>query len=103
MGSTSIPQPVPDYLADIEGGVKGLKLGVPKEYFVSGMDPEVEQAVRKAIEHYRSQGAEIHEVSLPHTEYAIATYYVVATAEASSNLAPVDGVRYGYRTRLPRG
>jgi aspartyl-tRNA(Asn)/glutamyl-tRNA(Gln) amidotransferase subunit A len=101
--STSIPQPVPNYLEGIEGGVKGLKLGVPKEYFLDGMDPEVEASVRAAIEKYRSLGAEIHEVSLPHTEYAIATYYIVATAEASSNLARYDGVRYGHRTKDPKG
>jgi aspartyl-tRNA(Asn)/glutamyl-tRNA(Gln) amidotransferase subunit A len=101
--STSIPQPVPDYLESIEQGVKGLKLGVPKEYFVAGMDPEVERAVRQAIDTYRKLGADIREVSLPHTEYAIATYYLVATAEASSNLARYDGVRFGHRARDAKG
>jgi aspartyl-tRNA(Asn)/glutamyl-tRNA(Gln) amidotransferase subunit A len=100
--STSIPQPVPDYLAQAEAGVKGLRLGVPKEYFISGIDPEVESAVRAAVETYRKLGAEIREVSLPHTEYATATYYLVATAEASSNLARYDGVRFGYRAERPK-
>jgi aspartyl-tRNA(Asn)/glutamyl-tRNA(Gln) amidotransferase subunit A len=101
--STSIPQEVPDYLANIEGGVKGLRLGVPKEYFIAGIDPEVEAAVRAAIDTYQRLGAEIVEVSLPHTEYATATYYIVATAEASSNLARFDGVRYGHRTSDAKG
>ena len=101
--STSIPTPVPDYLANIEGGARGFKLGVPREYFVGGLDPQVEQAVRDAIELYRSLGAEIREVSLPHTEYATATYYLVATAEASSNLARYDGVRYGHRSGEAKG
>jgi aspartyl-tRNA(Asn)/glutamyl-tRNA(Gln) amidotransferase subunit A len=101
--STSVPAAVPDYLATIEGGVKGLKIGVPKEYFIAGIDPEVEASVRAAIDVYKKLGAEIIEVSLPHTEYATATYYVVATAEASSNLARYDGVRFGHRTKDPKG
>jgi aspartyl-tRNA(Asn)/glutamyl-tRNA(Gln) amidotransferase subunit A len=101
--STSIPQPVPDYLDGIESGVRGLRIGVPKEYFIAGIDPEVEAAVRETIETYRKLGAEIHEVSLPHTEYATATYYIVATAEASSNLARYDGVRYGHRSKDSKG
>jgi aspartyl-tRNA(Asn)/glutamyl-tRNA(Gln) amidotransferase subunit A len=83
--------------------VKGLRLGVPKEYFIAGIDPEVEAAVRAAIDTYQRLGAEIVEVSLPHTEYATATYYIVATAEASSNLARFDGVRYGHRTSDAKG
>jgi aspartyl-tRNA(Asn)/glutamyl-tRNA(Gln) amidotransferase subunit A len=101
--STSIPDAPPDYLARIEDGVKGLKLGVPREYFIAGIDPEVERAVRDAIATYERLGAEVREVSLPHTEYATATYYVVATAEASSNLARFDGVRYGHRAKEAKG
>ncbi|MGH9391604.1 MAG: amidase family protein, partial [Vicinamibacteria bacterium] len=96
--STSAPASVPDYRKDIEAGVKGLTLGVPKEYFVEGMDPEVEQAVRGAISTLASDGAKIEEIRLPHTSYAVADYYLIATAEASSNLARYDGVKYGYRS-----
>jgi aspartyl-tRNA(Asn)/glutamyl-tRNA(Gln) amidotransferase subunit A len=88
---------VPKYTHSLRQGVKGLKLGVPKEYFIEGIDPEVEQAVRAAIEEYKRQGAEIVEVSLPHTKYAVAVYYIIATAECSANLARFDGVRYGKR------
>lgn len=95
--STSVPKPVPAY--GIEGGVKGLRLGLPKEYFIDGMDREVEAAVRAAIKQLESLGAEIVEISLPHTEYAVAVYYLIATAEASANLARFDGVRYGARVR----
>jgi aspartyl-tRNA(Asn)/glutamyl-tRNA(Gln) amidotransferase subunit A len=95
--STSAPHEVPDYLATIEGGAKGVRIGVPKEYFVKGMDPEVEGAVREAAKTYQKLGASLVEISLPHTEYAVGTYYVVATAEASSNLARYDGVKYGPR------
>jgi aspartyl-tRNA(Asn)/glutamyl-tRNA(Gln) amidotransferase subunit A len=77
--------------------LKGMKLGLPKEYFVEGMDPEVEKAVRAAVEHCKQLGAEIVEVSLPHSKYAIAVYYIIATAEASANLARFDGIRYGLR------
>jgi aspartyl-tRNA(Asn)/glutamyl-tRNA(Gln) amidotransferase subunit A len=97
MDSTSLDLPVPDYSAELEAGVKGMKLGVPKEYFVDGMDPQVAMRVREAIEVYRGLGAEIVEVSLPHTKYAVADYYIIATAEASANLARFDGVRYGHR------
>ncbi len=97
MDSTSIPQPVPDYLKGIDRGVKGLKIGVPREYFVEGMDKDVEDAVRKACGVLEKEGAVLVDISLPHTEYAVATYYLVATAEASSNLARYDGVKYGYR------
>jgi aspartyl-tRNA(Asn)/glutamyl-tRNA(Gln) amidotransferase subunit A len=95
--NTSSEKPVPDYAEALRHGVKGLKLGVPKEYFIEGIDPEIEKAVRAAIEEYKSQGAEIVEVSLPHTKYAVAVYYIIATAECSANLARFDGVRYGKR------
>lgn len=95
--STSVPRPVPAYKLD--GGIKGLRLGLPKEYFIAGMDKEVEAAVRAAIRQLESLGAEIVEISLPHTEYAVAVYYLIATAEASANLARFDGVRYGTRVR----
>ncbi len=85
--------------------IKGLKIGVPREYFGHGLDPEVEAAIRAALETLGGLGAELVEVSLPHTEYAVATYYVVAVAEASSNLARYDGVKYGFRAegRQPHG
>ena len=102
MDSTSLDVPVPDYSATLNDGVKGMKLGVPKEYFVDGMDPQVAARVREAIEVYRGLGAEIIEVSLPHTKYAVADYYIIATAEASANLARFDGVRYGKRAEAPR-
>jgi aspartyl-tRNA(Asn)/glutamyl-tRNA(Gln) amidotransferase subunit A len=95
--STSGDVPVPDYSQGLDRGVSGLKLGVPREYFVEGMDPEVEASVRAGIETLTSLGAELVDVSLPHTEYAVATYYILANAEASSNLARYDGVRYGLR------
>jgi len=95
--STSANHPVPRFGDTLTGEVKGLRLGVPKEYFVSGMQPEVEQAVRAAIRQLEQAGAKIEEISLPHTEYAVAVYYVVATAEASSNLARYDGMRFGHR------
>ena len=95
--STSSPRPVPDYLSTLRGGVKGMRLGVPKEYFVSGMEPAVEQAIRDAIRLLEQQGASIEEVSLPHSDVALPAYYIIAPAEASSNLARYDGVRYGYQ------
>ncbi|MBV9275899.1 MAG: Asp-tRNA(Asn)/Glu-tRNA(Gln) amidotransferase subunit GatA [Verrucomicrobia bacterium] len=95
--STSLDAPVPDYTADLEKGVKGLTLGLPKEYFVEGLDPQVEQAIRTAVARFESLGANIVEISLPHTEYALSAYYIIAPAEASANLARFDGVRYGYR------
>ena len=95
--STSAPQPVPHYMAALAGEIKGLKLGLPKEYMVGGLDPEVKQAVDSALRQLEKLGAEILEVSLPHTDYAIATYYIIATAEASANLARFDGIRYGLR------
>jgi len=95
--STSVPQPVPHYAAGLTGNIKGLKLGLPKEYMIGGLDPEVNQAVRAAVKQLEKLGAEIVEISLPHTDYAVATYYIVATAEASANLARFDGIRYGLR------
>ena len=95
--STSVPREVPDYTRNLAKGVKGLTLGIPKEYFVTGMDPEVEQAVRKAVTILTDLGAVCREITLPHTEYAIAVYYIIAMAEASSNLARYDGVKYGFR------
>src|SRR5262249_6504057 len=95
--STSANVPVPDYTAEIENGVAGLRIGIPKEYFLEGMNKEVETAAREAIRVLERAGAKAIEISLPHTKYALSTYYVVATAEASSNLARYDGVRYGYR------
>jgi aspartyl-tRNA(Asn)/glutamyl-tRNA(Gln) amidotransferase subunit A len=100
--NTSVERAVPDYSKALGGDVKGLKLGVPKEYFIEGIDPEVEKAVRAAIDLYKSQGAEIVEVSLPHTKYAVAVYYIIATAECSANLARFDGVRYGKRAQNPK-
>jgi aspartyl-tRNA(Asn)/glutamyl-tRNA(Gln) amidotransferase subunit A len=97
MDATSIDAPVPDYTADLSRGVRGLRLGVPDEYFIAGMDPEVQRAVRAAIEVLKGLGAGVERVSLPATPYALATYYVIAPAEASSNLARYDGVKYGLR------
>ena len=95
--STSSTRPVPDYLATLRSGVKGMRLGVPKEYFVPGMEPAVEQAIHDAIRLLERQGASIEEVSLPHSDVALPAYYIIAPAEASSNLARYDGVRYGYQ------
>ena len=95
--STSVDVPVPDYTAKLDAGVRGLRVGLPREYFIDGMQREVETAIRRAVECLEDLGAEVVPVSLPHTEYAVAAYYLVATAEASSNLARYDGVRYGYR------
>jgi aspartyl-tRNA(Asn)/glutamyl-tRNA(Gln) amidotransferase subunit A len=97
LDSTSAPAPAAAYAAACERGVQGLRVGVPAEYFVEGLDPTVEQLVRAAIAQLEQLGARIVEVSLPHTRYAIATYYLIATAEASSNLARYDGVRFGLR------
>ena len=95
--STSVPQPVPDYTAALTGDIKGLKLGLPREYMIGGLDPEVKAAVDAAVKQLQSLGAQIVEISLPHTDYAVATYYIIATAEASANLARFDGIRYGAR------
>jgi len=97
--STSVKLAVPHYIDALTGDVRGLRIGIPKEYFVSGMQPEVENAVRQAISVLEKNGAIAEDISLPHTEYAIAVYYIVATAEASSNLARYDGMRYGHRAR----
>ncbi|MEP7200782.1 MAG: Asp-tRNA(Asn)/Glu-tRNA(Gln) amidotransferase subunit GatA, partial [Chloroflexota bacterium] len=94
--STSLPAPVPDYLAALDGGLDGIRIGVPDEYFIDGMQPAVEQAVRQAIEIMGGLGAAAQRVSLPHTDYGLPTYYLIAPAEASANLARYDGVRYGY-------
>jgi aspartyl-tRNA(Asn)/glutamyl-tRNA(Gln) amidotransferase subunit A len=95
--STSVPQLVPDYAAALTGDVRGMKLGLPKEYMIGGLDPQVKAAVDAAVKKFSALGAEIVEISLPHTDYAVAVYYIVATAEASANLARFDGVRYGAR------
>ena len=101
--STSAQVPVPDYLNGIDSGVKGLRIGIPKEYFAGGLNAEVSKAVKDALKLYEKLGATVVDISLPHTEYAVAVYYIVANAEASSNLARYDGVRYGYRTGESRG
>ncbi len=98
MDSTLVDIEVPDYTSYLTGDVKGMKIGVPKEYFIEGIDPEVKKVIDESIEKFTEMGAEIVEISLPHTKYAVATYYVIAPAEASSNLARYDGVRYGYRS-----
>jgi aspartyl-tRNA(Asn)/glutamyl-tRNA(Gln) amidotransferase subunit A len=95
--STNVPEAVPDYTGALTGDIKGLKIGLPKEYQVDGLDPEVKAATEAAVSELEKQGAEVKEISLPHTEYAIATYYIIATAEASANLARFEGVRYGAR------
>jgi len=95
--STSVPHPVPDYAAKLDGNIKGLRLGLPREYMIGGLDPEVKQAVDAAVRQLQKLGAELVEISLPHTDYAAATYYIIAPAEASANLARFDGVRYGLR------
>jgi aspartyl-tRNA(Asn)/glutamyl-tRNA(Gln) amidotransferase subunit A len=95
--STSAPQPVPRYTASLTGDIRGLKLGLAKEYMIGGLDPEVREAVAAAVRQFEGLGAEVVEVSLPHTDYAIAAYYIIATAEASANLARFDGIRYGAR------
>jgi len=102
MDSTSADVPVPDYETELAKPVQGLRLGVPKEYFGDGLDPEVRAAVEAAIARVGAQGAEIVPISLPHTPYAVPAYYVIATAEASANLARYDGVRYGYRSPQAR-
>jgi aspartyl-tRNA(Asn)/glutamyl-tRNA(Gln) amidotransferase subunit A len=99
--TTCLNEPVPDYTGGLRDDLKGIRLGLPREYMVEGVDPQVKAAIDSAVAHFQSLGAEIMEVSLPHTQYAIAVYYIVATAEASANLARFDGVRYGYRTENP--
>lgn len=102
MDSTSADLAMPDMTASLSSKLTGLRIGIPKEYFIEGIDAEVSTAIEKAIAHYRVLGAKIKEISLPHTDYAVATYYILATAEASSNLARYDGVRYGHRTAQPK-
>lgn len=99
LDSTSIDRPVPDFTASLQDGLQGVRVGVPREYFGQGLDPEVERVARAAIAMLQEAGAEIVEVTLPHTDYCVAVYYLIAPAEASSNLARFDGVRYGYRDR----
>jgi len=99
LDSTSAPVDVPDYAPYLGKEIKGLKVGIPKEYFIDGMHPEIDQSVRDAIRQLESLGAVPVEVSLPHTGYAVATYYILATSEASSNLGRYDGVRYGHRAK----
>jgi aspartyl-tRNA(Asn)/glutamyl-tRNA(Gln) amidotransferase subunit A len=93
--STSVPETVPDFTACLTGDIKGMKLGVPKEYFVEGIQTGVDSLIRDAIKKLEELGAEIEEVSLPHTGYALAVYYIIAPSEASANLARYDGVKYG--------
>ena len=93
--STSSPVPVPDYAAELNRPVRGMRLGIPREFFGEGLDPEVKLAIEAAIRNAHSLGCELMDVSLPNTRYAIADYYIIAPAEASSNLARYDGVRYG--------
>lgn len=100
--STSLPDPVPDYTKNLGRDLKGIKLGIPKEFRVEGLDPQVSSAVNVALKQLESLGAEIVDVALPHTDYGIAVYYFLATAEASANLARFDGVRYGYRAKDPK-
>jgi aspartyl-tRNA(Asn)/glutamyl-tRNA(Gln) amidotransferase subunit A len=102
--STSVEEPVPDFSAALAGAkdLRGVKLGLPKEYFIEGITAPVLQAVNDAVAHCAKLGAEIIDVSLPHTEHAVGVYYIVATAEASANLARFDGVRYGYRAENPK-
>jgi aspartyl-tRNA(Asn)/glutamyl-tRNA(Gln) amidotransferase subunit A len=97
--ATSSPLPVPDYISELDKGVAGLTLGIPAEYFSKGLDPEVRAAVERSIDQLRAAGATVKPISLPHSRYAIPTYYVIATAEASANLARFDGVRYGFRAK----
>jgi len=100
--STSVDQAVPDYAATLNDGIKGLKIGLPKEYFGEGLDSNVGSVIDEAIKQYQSMGAELVEISLPNTKTAVSTYYVVAPAECSSNLSRFDGVRFGYRCKDPK-
>ncbi len=95
LDATTMPVAVPDYLQALQGEVKGLRIGIPKEYFIDGMQPEVVQAVRAAIQQLEQMGATVREISLPHTEYSLPVYYIIAPAEASANLARFDGIRFG--------
>jgi len=100
--STSANIPTPDFTRALRKDVEGMKIGLPKEYFIEGMDPEVEKSIRDAVKTLEGLGAKVVEVSLPHTDYAVATYYILATSEASSNLARYDGVKYGFRAEAPK-
>ena len=97
--STSVYLEVPDYRQSLRIDAKGLRIGIPNEYFIEGMDPDVEKAILGAIDQFKRLGAEVQRISLPHTEYAVAVYYIICTAEASSNLARYDGVKYGHRSK----
>jgi aspartyl-tRNA(Asn)/glutamyl-tRNA(Gln) amidotransferase subunit A len=97
--STSVDVEVPDYKQSLKKDVKGIRIGIPDEYFIEGMDPEVEKSIKEAMDLFRKWGVIIQKISLPHTEYAVAIYYILATAEASSNLARYDGVKYGLRSK----
>ena len=97
MDTTSADIPVPDYTASLQGSIKNLKIGLPKEYFAEGLDAEVKKHIDKAVSLFKDLGAKTQDISLPHTEYAVATYYIIACSEASSNLARFDGVQYGLR------
>jgi len=99
--ATSSPRPTVDYAAESDKGAAGLRVGIPAEYFADGLDPEVRAQVEKGIEALKAAGCTVHPVTLPHTKYAVPTYYLIATAEASANLARFDGVRYGHRTENP--
>jgi aspartyl-tRNA(Asn)/glutamyl-tRNA(Gln) amidotransferase subunit A len=103
MDATSSPQPVPDYAAESDKPAKGLRIGVPAEYFAEGLDADVRAQIEKGIDALKAAGCTIKPISLAHTKYAIPTYYLVATAEASANLARFDGVRYGYRAKPASG
>jgi aspartyl-tRNA(Asn)/glutamyl-tRNA(Gln) amidotransferase subunit A len=100
--STCRQEAAPDYTTELDRELRGTRLGLPREYLTDGIDPQVRAAVNAAVGHFQSLGAEIVDVSLPHTEFAVATYYLIASAEASANLARFDGVRYGYRAESPR-
>jgi aspartyl-tRNA(Asn)/glutamyl-tRNA(Gln) amidotransferase subunit A len=102
MDSTSLDQPTEDFTAELGRDLKGVRLGIPKEYFVDGMDSRVKSTIEAAIQQCAEHGAELVELSLPHTEYAVSVYYIIATAEASANLARFDGVRYGRRAHQPK-
>jgi aspartyl-tRNA(Asn)/glutamyl-tRNA(Gln) amidotransferase subunit A len=101
LDSTSMNVPVPDYVAALQGGVRGLRIGLPREYFGEGLEPDVERAVLDAVNTLKSLGAEVVDVNLPHTRYGLATYYIIATSEASANLARYDGIRFG--AKVDRG
>jgi aspartyl-tRNA(Asn)/glutamyl-tRNA(Gln) amidotransferase subunit A len=100
--TTCLDQPVPDYTAALGRDLHGIRLGLPREYMREGIDPQVKAAVNVAVKQLQTLGVEIVDVSLPHTDYAIAVYYIIATAEASANLARFDGVRYGHRAENPK-